>query len=107
VNIIWPGLKLSLGLGDTDAVRQQKASFARLCVLRVEGETAMGAIMIRCPATNELIPVGIDADRDTFGGLPDVKAAPVDCPACGGKHSWSKKDAILEQTMRIRSRSYD
>ena len=45
--------------------------------------------------------------RDTFAGLPDVKAAPVDCPACGGKHSWSKKDAVLEQTMRIRSRRYD
>jgi hypothetical protein len=67
----------------------------------------MGAIMIRCPATDELIPVGIDTDRDTFAGLPDVKAAPVHCPACGGKHSWSKKDAILEQTLRIRSRSYD
>ena len=106
MNIIWPGLKLSLGLGDTDAVRNQEAS-SRAWAGCVEGETAMGAIMIRCPATNELIPVGIDADRDTFAGLPDVRAAPVDCPACGGKHSWSKKDAILEQTMRIRSRSYD
>ena len=107
MNIIWPSLKLSLGQGiRTDAVRNRKrASRAYACC--VEGETAMGAIMIRCPATNELIPVGIDADRDTFAGLPDVKAAPVHCPACGGKHSWSKKDAILEQTMRIRSRSYD
>lgn len=64
----------------------------------------MGAIMIRCPATNELIPVGIDTDKDSFIGLPDVKAAPVHCPVCGGLHSWSKKDAILETTMRVRSR---
>lgn len=63
----------------------------------------MGAIMIRCPATNELIPVGIDTDRDTFVGLPDVTATPVRCPACGGEHAWSKKDAILETTMRVRS----
>ncbi|KAB2939953.1 MAG: hypothetical protein K8F92_09570 [Hyphomicrobium sp.] len=64
----------------------------------------MGAIMIRCPATNELIPVGIDTDKDSFLGLPEVQAAPVQCPACGGQHTWSKKDAILETTMRIRSR---
>ena len=44
----------------------------------------MGAIMIRCPKTDELIPVGIDTDRDTFAGLPDVAAQPVRCPACGG-----------------------
>lgn len=62
----------------------------------------MGAIMIRCPVTNELIPVGIDTDQDSFRALPDVEARPVRCPACGGQHSWSKKDAILETTMRIR-----
>jgi hypothetical protein len=65
----------------------------------------MGAIMIRCPATNELIPVGIDTDRDSFSGLPDVVAAPVQCPACGGLHSWSKRDAVLETTMRVRPRA--
>jgi len=66
----------------------------------------MGAIMIRCPATNELIPVGIDTDKDSFSVLPDVVAAPVQCPACGGQHSWSKRDAVLETTMRLRPRSH-
>jgi len=66
----------------------------------------MGAIMIRCPATNELIPVGIDTDRDSFSVLPDVVAAPVQCPACGGQHSWSKRDAVLETTMRVRPRMH-
>ena len=62
----------------------------------------MGAIMIRCPTTDELIPVGIDTDRDTFDSLPEVPARPVRCPACGGQHAWSKKDALLETTMRLR-----
>ena len=62
----------------------------------------MGAIMIRCPATNELIPVGIDTDADTFRTLPNVQARPVHCPACGGQHAWSIRDAVLETTMRIR-----
>ena len=64
----------------------------------------MGAIMIRCPKTDELIPVGIDTDRDTFATLPDVAAKAVQCPACGGRHPWSKKDAVLETTMRLRSK---
>jgi hypothetical protein len=64
----------------------------------------MGAIMIRCPKTDQLIPVGIDTDQDSFLGLPEVQAKPVKCPACGGRHAWSKKDAVLETTMRIRSK---
>ena len=63
----------------------------------------MGAIMIRCPATDELIPVGIDTDSDTFRSLPNVEARPVLCPACGAYHAWSKRDAVLETTMRIKS----
>jgi len=63
----------------------------------------MGAIMIRCPVTDELIPVGIDTDQDSFQALPNVEAAPVRCPACGGLHVWSKRDAILETTMRIKA----
>jgi hypothetical protein len=64
----------------------------------------MGAIMIRCPKTDQLIPVGIDTDQESFVGLPEVPAKPVKCPACGGRHAWSKKDAVLETTMRIRSK---
>ncbi|CAN1724541.1 conserved protein of unknown function [Hyphomicrobium sp. 1Nfss2.1] len=63
----------------------------------------MGAIMIRCPVTDELIHVGIDTDQDSFQALPNIMAAPVRCPACGGEHVWSKKDAVLETTMRIKT----
>jgi len=64
----------------------------------------MGAIMIRCPTTNELVSVGIDTDKDTFAGLPDVRAWPVRCPSCGQKHAWSPKDAVLETTGRAARR---
>lgn len=60
----------------------------------------MGAIMIRCPTTGQLVSVGIDTDKDTFSGLPDVTAAPILCPSCGKRHAWSKSDAILETTGR-------
>lgn len=64
----------------------------------------MGAIMIRCPTTNQLVPVGIDTDKDSFQSLPDVRATPIRCPACGQEHAWSKKDALLETTGRAMRR---
>ena len=60
----------------------------------------MGAIMIRCPTTGELVPVGIDTDKDSFDSLPNIKATPIRCPLCGKEHTWSKSDAILETTGR-------
>ena len=60
----------------------------------------MGAIMIRCPATNQLIPVGINTDKDSFEMLPNDEATAIRCPLCGQDHPWSKADAILETTCR-------
>ena len=60
----------------------------------------MGAIMIRCPTTQQLVPVGIDTDRESFESLPNVAAQPVLCPACGKKHPWSREDAVLDTTGR-------
>jgi hypothetical protein len=60
----------------------------------------MGAILIRCPTTNQLVPVGIDTDKESFASLPDVPARPVRCPLCGEQHPWSKADAVLDTTMR-------
>jgi len=60
----------------------------------------MGAIMIRCPTTKQLVPVGIDTDKDSFNSLPDVVATPIRCPLCGQDHTWSKADAILDTTGR-------
>lgn len=64
----------------------------------------MGTILIRCPTTNELVPVGIDTDIDTFKSLPNVDAKPLRCPLCGQEHTWSKADAILETTGRAAGR---
>ncbi len=60
----------------------------------------MGAIMIRCPTTDQLVEVGINTDKDSFAGLPNVAASPVLCPACGQQHMWSKEDALLDTTGR-------
>jgi hypothetical protein len=60
----------------------------------------MGAIMIRCPTTKQLVPVGIDTDKDSFKSLPDIPATPIHCPHCGQEHTWSKADAILDTTGR-------
>ena len=65
-----------------------------------QGETTMGAILIRCPTTNELVPVGINTDRDSFEALPNVEAKAIRCPSCGKDHPWSRKDAILDTTCR-------
>jgi hypothetical protein len=70
----------------------------------VEVEEAMGAIMIRCPTTNQLVAVGIDTDKESFESLPNVAATPVHCPLCGQEHAWSKADAILETTGRAAQR---
>jgi hypothetical protein len=64
----------------------------------------MGAIMIRCPTTSQLVPVGIDTDTDSFNGLPNVAATPVRCPSCGQEHAWSMADAVLETTGRAAAR---
>jgi hypothetical protein len=60
----------------------------------------MGAILIRCPTTKQLVPVGIDTDKDSFKSLPDIPATPIRCPLCGQEHTWSKADAILDTTGR-------
>ena len=65
----------------------------------------MGAIMIRCPTTDRLVPVGIDTDKYSFTSLPDVKATSILCPECGKRHTWSKSDAILETTGKPPRRS--
>lgn len=61
---------------------------------------AMGAILIRCPATDQLLPVGIDTDRESFDSLPNVEARAVRCPYCGQDHAWSREDAVLSTTLR-------
>lgn len=51
-------------------------------------------VVIRCPETDEEVPIGILMDLHTFDLLPEKKVR-LRCPACGKRHTWSKKDAYL------------
>lgn len=51
-------------------------------------------VVIRCPETDREVPVGILMDLHTFDLLPE-RNVPLQCPACGNRHTWSKKDAYL------------
>ncbi len=52
----------------------------------------MGMIMICCPATGRQVPTGIETS--SVDELPIVTAT-MFCPACGGVHHWTKKEAWL------------
>lgn len=51
-------------------------------------------VVIRCPETDAEVPVGIQMDLHTFELLPSENVD-LKCPACGNRHTWSKKDAYL------------
>lgn len=51
-------------------------------------------VVIRCPETDQEVPVGILMDLHTFDLLPEMNVH-LRCPACGNRHTWSKKDAYL------------
>lgn len=51
-------------------------------------------VVIRCPETDEEVPIGILMDLHTFDLLPE-RSVRLQCPACGQRHTWSKKNAYL------------
>jgi transposase len=55
----------------------------------------MANVMIKCPKTGKLVSTGISMDKKSFDTAKLVNNT-VGCPACGGKHVWSKEDAILK-----------
>ena len=52
----------------------------------------MAAVLIACPTTGSLVPVGVQA-----GDLADLAPRNVlaECPDCGGRHEWTPIDAVL------------
>jgi hypothetical protein len=64
------------------------------CCLRNiwNGESFMGAVMIKCPDTGRDIATGMVADRVSFNSTP-VFFARVHCPLCGAEHEWFAKEA--------------
>lgn len=55
----------------------------------------MASVMIKCPKTGKLVPTGISMDKKSFE-TAKLENNAVGCPACGGNHTWSKKDAVLK-----------
>ena len=51
----------------------------------------MGVLLTICPNTGREFSTGIQVDKDTFRGLPDVLAQSR-CPYCGLRHSWWKRE---------------
>jgi hypothetical protein len=52
-------------------------------------------ILIKCPGTGKLIYTGFAMDPEIFL-LSPIELNPIECPVCRQKHSWTKKDALLE-----------
>jgi hypothetical protein len=60
----------------------------------------MASLMIVCPETDEEVYTGIETDEASFRKLPDVPS-PIQCPACGARHFWTKHQASLS-TKRLK-----
>lgn len=54
----------------------------------------MSIVVILCPKTGVQISTGIETDVAGFSKLPPTKFE-VDCWACGGRHTWSRRWATL------------
>jgi hypothetical protein len=55
----------------------------------------MAVIMIKCPHSGLPVSTGIETDDRTFETLPDSLGL-AECPICGLKHTWWKREAWLE-----------
>ena len=57
----------------------------------------MPHIMINCPSTNKPLPTGISVgDQAAFDNNSFTNNS-VQCPHCQQMHTWSKKDAWVEE----------
>jgi len=56
----------------------------------------MPKIMIICPTTKQPVRTGLDFPRELFETI-NIRDTTTKCPACGRVHTWSKKDAFLEE----------
>jgi hypothetical protein len=54
-------------------------------------------VVIRCPNTGQEIPTGVVTDVVKLDNLPTGETD-VHCPACGWRHTWSVRDALLAHT---------
>ena len=66
----------------------------------------MGKVVTRCPATGEVIPTGMNAERETFACSP-VFFADTYCPFCEANHRFFARDAwvVDERSPRAEQRA--
>jgi predicted RNA-binding Zn-ribbon protein involved in translation (DUF1610 family) len=55
-------------------------------------------VMIRCPESGEQVPAGVRADAASLK-TGDLGKQTVKCPHCGQEHTWSVKDAWIEDVL--------
>ena len=54
----------------------------------------MASIIMRCPESTRVVPVGVTTDPSSFQTLP-CRLAKMRCPACNRVHWWSKNSTWL------------
>jgi hypothetical protein len=59
-------------------------------------EAAMERLHFRCPATDEIVDVGIESELDTLLRIRNKRIV-ARCPQCGERHEWRVADAQLQQ----------
>ena len=60
---------------------------------------ALGKVMVKCPATGRELSTGVEMDTITFQGLT-AGSFQIKCPICGIDHTWSMRDAWLEELLQ-------
>ncbi|MFC2067307.1 hypothetical protein ACFLUO_09755 [Chloroflexota bacterium] len=56
----------------------------------------MARVMIVCPRTGKAVETGISMVKESFEHSTFKDNIIGNCPACTGRHVWSKEDAFLE-----------
>jgi len=62
----------------------------------------MAAVMIKCPVIGKAVPTGIAMDQKSFESSVMSNNTFGPCPACGGSHTWDKKDAFLDNVFLMK-----
>ena len=52
----------------------------------------MATVLTQCPATGKVVPVGFEANRESFAA-GTVMSGSYHCPHCNAVHRWIKQDA--------------
>jgi hypothetical protein len=61
----------------------------------VEAPRQLSRVMVRCAESGEGVPAGLRIDAASFQ-TANFSETTVSCPHCGQEHTWSAKDAWIE-----------